>query len=131
MTLWRACCLFRRYPAQQVHLVARSISYTPSVCTAEAQAVTVHKYPSTPKLAEKIADDRGCPLCRAGLQKFGYRDVLLLRQFLTPDGYLIGRRLTGVCPKMQRRITKTIRRSRKLGLLPNFELKNSPELSSS
>ncbi len=72
MTLWRACCLFRRYPAQQVHLVARSISYTPSksqyevkmalkllicigVCTAEAQAVTVHKYPSTPKLAEKVS----------------------------------------------------------------------------
>ena len=65
----------------------------------------------------QIAEDRGCPLCHAGLQKFGYRDVLLLRQFLTPDGYLIGRRLTGVCPKMQRRITKSIRRSRKLGTL--------------
>ena len=34
-------------------------------------------------------------LCRNGLDKFGYRDVLLLRQFLTPDGLIIGRRQTG------------------------------------
>ena len=37
----------------------------------------------------------GCPLCKNGLDRFGYRDVLLLRQFLTPDGYIIGRRKTG------------------------------------
>lgn len=34
-------------------------------------------------------------LCKNGLDKFGYRDVLLLRQFLTPDGLIIGRRQTG------------------------------------
>ena len=34
-------------------------------------------------------------LCRNGLDRFGYRDVLLLRQFLTPSGLLIGRRHTG------------------------------------
>ena len=38
----------------------------------------------------------GCPLCKAGLDKFGYRDVLLLKQFLTPEGYIIGRRQTGL-----------------------------------
>ncbi len=71
-------------------------------------------------LPVQVPDDQGCPLCRAGLQKFGYRDVLLLRQFLTPDGYLIGRRYSGVCPKMQRRITKAIRRSRQLGTFVLF-----------
>ncbi len=70
--MWARACLFRRYPAQQTSLIARSISYTPSkskyevgvmfklsnfvgVCTAEAQAVTVHKYPSRPKFAEKVS----------------------------------------------------------------------------
>ena len=45
----------------------------------------------------QIPEDAGCPLCRNGLDQFGYRDVLLLRQFLTPKGYLMGRRITGVC----------------------------------
>ena len=31
-----------------------------------------------------IEGRRGCVLCKNGLDKFGYRDVLLLRQFLTP-----------------------------------------------
>ena len=43
----------------------------------------------------------GCPLCRNGLDRFGYRDVLLLRQFLTPDGYIIGRRKTGIYRAME------------------------------
>ena len=38
----------------------------------------------------------GCSLCKNGLDKFGYRDVLLLKQFLTPEGYIIGRRQTGL-----------------------------------
>ena len=35
-----------------------------------------------------------CVLCKNGLDKFGYRDVLLLRQFLTPNGLIIGHRQT-------------------------------------
>ncbi|XP_062515544.1 small ribosomal subunit protein bS18-like isoform X2 [Corticium candelabrum] len=67
------------------------------------------------------ADLPGCPLCRNGLEKFGYKDALLLRQFLTPDGLIRGRRQTGICEKMQKRISKAIRRSRERGYLPNFK----------
>ena len=42
-----------------------------------------------------MGEGKGCVLCRNGLDKFGYRDVLLLRQFLTPDGLIVGRRHTG------------------------------------
>ena len=55
----------------------------------------------------------------AGLQYFGYRDVLLLRQFLTPEGLIIGRRQTRICPKLQRRVAKCIKRSRKMGTVCN------------
>ena len=44
-----------------------------------------------------IEGRRGCVLCKNGLDKFGYRDVLLLRQFLTPNGLIIGHRQTGRC----------------------------------
>lgn len=44
-----------------------------------------------------MGEGKGCVLCRNGLDKFGYRDVLLLRQFLTPEGLIIGRRQTGMC----------------------------------
>ena len=43
----------------------------------------------------QFGEGKGCVLCKNGLDKFGYRDVLLLRQFLTPDGLIIGRRQTG------------------------------------
>ena len=45
----------------------------------------------------QMGEGRGCVLCRNGLDKFGYRDVLLLRQFVTPAGLIIGRRQTGQC----------------------------------
>jgi ribosomal protein S18 len=37
----------------------------------------------------------GCVLCKNGLDSFGYKDVLVLRQFLTPSGHLMNRRQTG------------------------------------
>ena len=47
-------------------------------------------------LLMQVPPTGGCPLCLNGLDRFNYRSVLLLRQFLTPDGYLIGRRKTGI-----------------------------------
>ena len=73
------------------------------------------------KDTQKAVTGVGCPLCQAGLDRFGYKDVLLLRQFISPQGYLFPRRYTGICPKMQRRIAASIKRSRKMGLLPNFK----------
>ena len=65
-----------------------------------------------------------------GLQYFGYRDVLLLRQFLSPEGYIIGRRYTKICPKLQKRVARCIKRSRKMGklLYTQHEMKMSQNL---
>ncbi|KAL5505531.1 hypothetical protein EMCRGX_G006979 [Ephydatia muelleri] len=48
----------------------------------------------------------GCPLCQAGLDRgICFHDDIQ----------------AGICPKMQRRIAASIKRSRKMGLLPNFK----------
>ncbi|XP_065911526.1 small ribosomal subunit protein bS18-like [Dysidea avara] len=73
----------------------------------------------------------GCPLCRNGLETFGYKDVLLIRQFLTPEGLTIGRKKTGLCKKMQRKLDKTVRMSRNMGLLPKVDLSKRQENDSS
>jgi len=50
--------------------------------------------------------------------KFDYKDVDLLRQFLTDSGKIIPRSRTGVTAKQQRMLSKAIKRARFLALLP-------------
>ncbi|XP_031565998.1 30S ribosomal protein S18, chloroplastic-like [Actinia tenebrosa] len=61
--------------------------------------------------------DVGCPICSANIL-FTYKDVLFLSQFLSPEGNLLSRRVTGVCGKQQIKLEKAIKISRRLGLLP-------------
>jgi small subunit ribosomal protein S18 len=47
-----------------------------------------------------------------------YKDVELLSNFLTEQGKILPKRLTGLTNKQQNRITKAIKRARILSLLP-------------
>jgi small subunit ribosomal protein S18 len=47
-----------------------------------------------------------------------YKDVDLLRKFITERGKILPRRITGLTAKQQRQITKAIKRARILALLP-------------
>ena len=47
-----------------------------------------------------------------------YRDVRLLQGFVAERGKIVPRRLTGVCTKHQRRLTKAIKQARNIALLP-------------
>lgn len=47
-----------------------------------------------------------------------YKDVELLSKFLTEQGKILPRRLTGVTTKQQTQITKAVKRARILALLP-------------
>ncbi len=50
--------------------------------------------------------------------KFDYKDINLLKQFITERGKIIGRSRTGLTAKQQRSLTKAIKRARILALLP-------------
>jgi small subunit ribosomal protein S18 len=47
-----------------------------------------------------------------------YKDVELLRKFVTERGKLLPRRITGLTAKQQRDVTLAIKRSRQIALMP-------------
>lgn len=47
-----------------------------------------------------------------------YKDINLLRKFVTENGKVLPRRITGCNAKNQRSISKAIKRARALGILP-------------
>ncbi|MDL9938265.1 30S ribosomal protein S18 [Gordonia sp. ABSL1-1] len=47
-----------------------------------------------------------------------YKDIALLRQFLTDRGKIRSRRVTGLSPQQQRQVATAIRNAREMALLP-------------
>ncbi|GAB16572.1 30S ribosomal protein S18 [Gordonia effusa NBRC 100432] len=47
-----------------------------------------------------------------------YHDVALLRQFLSDNGKIRSRRVTGLSPQQQRQVATAIRNAREMALLP-------------
>jgi small subunit ribosomal protein S18 len=47
-----------------------------------------------------------------------YKDVDLLRRFITERGKILPRRITGLTARQQRDLTRSIKRARVLALLP-------------
>jgi len=57
-------------------------------------------------------------------QKIDYKDIDLLRLFITDQGKILPRRATGVTVQQQRKLAKAIKRARILSLFP-FVASNS------
>ena len=57
-------------------------------------------------------------------QNIDYKDIDLLKLFITEQGKILPRRATGVTVQQQRQIAKAIKRARMLSLLP-FVAQNS------
>ena len=51
-----------------------------------------------------------------------FKDVQLLKSFVSERGKLLPRRITGVTAKQQRRVAQAVKRARQLGLLPYLPL---------
>ena len=47
-----------------------------------------------------------------------YKDIDTLRKYINEQGKILSRRLTGLTPKKQKQVTKSIKRARMLALLP-------------
>lgn len=52
------------------------------------------------------------------IEYIDYKDVDLLRRFISERGKILPRRVTGTSAKNQRRVTIAIKRARVMGLLP-------------
>ncbi|GAA4688864.1 30S ribosomal protein S18 [Nocardioides nanhaiensis] len=66
----------------------------------------------------RTARARRNPLDDAGIEHVTYRDVDLLRTFVSDRGRIRARRLTGLRPQQQRAVTRAVKTAREMALLP-------------
>ncbi len=59
-----------------------------------------------------------CKFCADKEVVIDYKDVKLLRNFVTERGKIIPKRIYGTCARHQRQVTEAIKRARHLALLP-------------
>lgn len=60
-----------------------------------------------------------CPECTLGLD-IKHTDVLILSQYVRPDGCMLPRRVTGLCKRQQKRIGNMVTMAQKAGLMMNL-----------
>lgn len=76
-----------------------------------------------PKPTDKMPNPRACPFCREKSKNpdakgIDYKDVNLLRKFISDRGKIRARRVTGVTVQEQRKIAMAIKNAREVALLP-------------
>ena len=61
---------------------------------------------------------RNCKFAAAGIKEVDYKDLDMLRQFLTETGKIIPSRITGTKARYQRQLSTAVKRARYLALVP-------------
>ncbi len=62
-----------------------------------------------------------CRFCSEKTPFIDYKDLRLLRSYLTERGKILSRRMTGTCAKHQRELNESIMRARNIALLSFVE----------
>ena len=57
-----------------------------------------------------------------------YKNIILLRKFISAEGRILPRRITGLNAKQQRYVTKAIKNARMVGLLPFINHSQPPRI---
>lgn len=76
------------------------------------------------ELNKGAGKDKKCVSNYLGIKAVDYKDTEYLEQFTSPYAKIFGRKRTGSSAKMQRKITKAIKRARHMALMPftpNYE----------
>jgi len=58
-----------------------------------------------------------CPLSIKGAPTVDYKDIRLLRKYMSENGKILPSRITNVCQKKQRELSLSIKRARNLALI--------------
>lgn len=59
-----------------------------------------------------------CAFCADANKALDYKDVNMLKKFVSERGKILPRRITGNCAKHQRALTVAVKRARHVALLP-------------
>jgi|TARA_B100000787_G_scaffold30776_1_gene20665 small subunit ribosomal protein S18 len=60
---------------------------------------------------------KSCPLSMKGAPKVDYKDIRLLKKYMSENGKILPSRITNVCQKKQRELSLSIKRARNLALI--------------
>tara|TARA_B100001027_G_C16227991_1_gene313124 strand:- start:799 stop:1029 length:231 start_codon:yes stop_codon:yes gene_type:complete len=63
-----------------------------------------------------------CYFKENGITDINYKDVKLLKRFITDQGKIMPRRVTGTSSKMHRKLVRAIKQARNIALLPYTEV---------
>jgi len=61
---------------------------------------------------------KSCPYCRDKIDQVDYKDLGMLRKFVSDRGKIRSRRITGACRRHQNQLARAVKRARELALLP-------------
>jgi small subunit ribosomal protein S18 len=75
------------------------------------------------KKPRRVFKKKPCRLCKDKVQKLDFKDVELLKKFVSDRGKLVPPRLTGSCTKHQRMIANSVKKARIAALLPFVKVK--------
>jgi len=59
-----------------------------------------------------------CQFCKEKSEYIDYKDVAVLRRYMSDRGKIRARRVTGACPNHQRELARAIKNAREVALLP-------------
>ena len=59
-----------------------------------------------------------CPVCEMSVRVLDYKDERTLARFVTERGKILPSRLSGMCARHQRQLSRAVKRARYLALLP-------------
>ena len=59
-----------------------------------------------------------CRFCAEKVRDIDYKQIQILRTFLSETGKILSSRITGNCARHQRQLSRAIKRARNLALLP-------------
>ena len=71
-----------------------------------------------PRAGQGAVRRKSCLLCKNKAKDVDYKDVALLRRFMSDRGKIRSRRMSGACRKHQRLVAIAIKRAREMALLP-------------
>ena len=60
---------------------------------------------------------KSCPLSMKGAPAVDYKDIRLLKKYMSENGKILPSRITNVCQKKQRELSLSIKRARNLALI--------------
>jgi small subunit ribosomal protein S18 len=72
-----------------------------------------------------VSRKKYCYFKENGITDIDYKDVKLLRRFVTEQGKIMPRRVTGTSAKMHRKLIRAIKRARNIALMPYTQLGDS------